>query len=148
MTPNGTAIRAIRAAQGRSLRSLADEAGISASFLGQVERGEKPASDDAVTRIARALDVPTDAITREGNPVNTAPEEDEVRLYTIAEAAVLIRMSAGWVKRAVAARAIPCTFVGLGAKKSVRFTLAHIRAIAAENEVVPPQYAERLAKTA
>lgn len=139
MTPNGTAIRAIRAAQQRSIRDVADAAGISTAYLSEVERG-RDASDDVIARIAQALDVPQDAITREG--ITVTEDDANLRLYNKQQAAQLLGMSVSWIKKAVAARSIPCTFVG----GQIRFTAAHLRAITEAGEVVPTQ--RQLARTA
>lgn len=135
MTPNGPSIRAIREAQHRSLRELAGAAGISPAFLSEIEHG-KGASDDATERIAEALGVPNAAITREGT-TNVASEDEELRLYTKEEAAALIRMSVSWVKKQAAARTIPCTFIGVGRGRQLRFSADHIRQIQRAGEVVP-----------
>jgi transcriptional regulator with XRE-family HTH domain len=51
----GARIRALRMAQRRTLRTLAAEAGVTESFLSQVERGVASPSIASVQRIARAL---------------------------------------------------------------------------------------------
>jgi transcriptional regulator with XRE-family HTH domain len=51
----GSRIRAIREAQGRSLRSVAETAGVSESFLSQVERGVASPSVASLRGIAEAL---------------------------------------------------------------------------------------------
>ena len=53
----GPAIRRLREGQGRSLRSLAEETGFSASFLSQVENGQASPSIASMERIATALGV-------------------------------------------------------------------------------------------
>ena len=53
----GTRIRTIRRARGRTLRQLADEAGVTESFLSQVEREVATPSIATVRRVARALDL-------------------------------------------------------------------------------------------
>lgn len=65
MTPNGTAIRAIRESKGISLRQLAGATGLHRSFISRVERGLSNASADSLRGIAAALAVSTKAITRE-----------------------------------------------------------------------------------
>lgn len=65
MTPNGAAIRVIRQLRGFGLRQLAELIGTNPSHVSRIERDERGASDDIVQRIADALDVPPDAITRE-----------------------------------------------------------------------------------
>ena len=51
----GARIRALRLARGSTLRKLAAEAGVTESFLSQVERGVASPSIASVQRIARAL---------------------------------------------------------------------------------------------
>jgi transcriptional regulator with XRE-family HTH domain len=51
----GARIRALRVARGATLRQLAGEAGVTESFLSQVERGVASPSIASVQRIARAL---------------------------------------------------------------------------------------------
>lgn len=51
----GARIRALRLAQGATLRQLAAQAGVTESFLSQVERGVASPSIASVQRIARAL---------------------------------------------------------------------------------------------
>lgn len=51
----GARIRTLRLAQGATLRKLAAEAGVTESFLSQVERGVASPSIASVQRIARAL---------------------------------------------------------------------------------------------
>lgn len=51
----GARIRALRLARGATLRQLAAEAGVTESFLSQVERGVASPSIASVQRIARAL---------------------------------------------------------------------------------------------
>jgi transcriptional regulator with XRE-family HTH domain len=65
VTPNGTAMRAIREAKGISLRQLAGATGLHRSFISRVERGLSGAGDDSLRGIAAALAVSTKAITRE-----------------------------------------------------------------------------------
>ncbi len=55
-------ISAFRAHRGVTLRDLAQETGISASYLSEIERGLKTGSLDALTRIARAFDTTVDAL--------------------------------------------------------------------------------------
>ncbi|MFC8155838.1 helix-turn-helix domain-containing protein [Streptomyces cinereoruber] len=65
MKANGAAIRALRRSKGWSVRHLACLAETHPSHLSRLERGLRGASEEALTGIARALDVPRDAITRE-----------------------------------------------------------------------------------
>jgi transcriptional regulator with XRE-family HTH domain len=68
VTPNGTAIRALREVQSLSLRSLATLAQTSPSQLSRIERGHVGAGDDVIHRLAKALAVPVDDITRPEGP--------------------------------------------------------------------------------
>ncbi|MFG2913294.1 helix-turn-helix domain-containing protein [Kitasatospora sp. NPDC048298] len=68
MTPNGTAIRTIRAACNVSLRELALRTGRDRSFLSRVERGLAGASEETIRAIAAALAVPVAALNREEQP--------------------------------------------------------------------------------
>ncbi|MFF2940262.1 helix-turn-helix domain-containing protein [Streptomyces niveus] len=84
MTPNGTAIMALRQVQSLTLRRLAELAETSASQLSRIERGKSGAGDDLLYRLAAALHVPIEDIIR-GAVMPTrelvAPEgttEDEV----------------------------------------------------------------------
>jgi len=65
VTPNGAAIRTIREARGFSLRRLAFLIGISPSTLSRIETGKRGTQLDIIPPIAKALDIPIEAITRE-----------------------------------------------------------------------------------
>ncbi|MFJ7048994.1 helix-turn-helix domain-containing protein [Streptomyces sp. NPDC101112] len=67
MTPNGAAIRAFREVRGHSVRHLAHLTELSPSTITRIEGEKRGSSDDTLKRIAAALDVPLEAITRE-NP--------------------------------------------------------------------------------
>ena len=58
-------ISAFRAHLGITLRDLAKQTGISASYLSEIERGRKPGSISALTRIAKAFDTTIDALVTE-----------------------------------------------------------------------------------
>lgn len=51
----GSALRELREERGLSLRQAAARAGMSAAFLGEVERGLKEASSETLARLAAAL---------------------------------------------------------------------------------------------
>jgi hypothetical protein len=57
-------VRVFREHRGHSLRVLAETAGVSPSYLSEIEAGKKPGSFDAMGRIAAALGVPLDLLTR------------------------------------------------------------------------------------
>ena len=54
----GTRIRALRAERGQTQMMLGRDAGLTATFIGQVERGQKSISIDSLYRVAAALRVP------------------------------------------------------------------------------------------
>lgn len=55
-------VRAFRDHHGLSLRDLAERAGISLSYLSEIEHGRKPESVATLTRIAEALGTTLDAL--------------------------------------------------------------------------------------
>ncbi len=55
-------VAAFRAHRGVSLRDLAEETGISASYLSEIERGRKRGSLTALARLAKAFDTTIDAL--------------------------------------------------------------------------------------
>jgi transcriptional regulator with XRE-family HTH domain len=54
----GEALRAIRLAQGRSLRDVSRSAQTSLGYISEIERGVKEASSELLAGIAASLDVP------------------------------------------------------------------------------------------
>ncbi|MFJ8842988.1 helix-turn-helix domain-containing protein [Streptomyces cyaneofuscatus] len=65
MTPNGAAIEAFREVRGYSVRQLARLAERHPSTITRIQNEEKGASPQTLDRIATALNVPVEAITRE-----------------------------------------------------------------------------------
>ena len=55
-------LAAFRNHRGLTLRGLAARTGIAASYLSEIERGRKPGSAAALSRIATALDTTVDAL--------------------------------------------------------------------------------------
>lgn len=53
----GSALRASRVAQGRTLRDVAKIARVSLGYLSEVERGQKEASSELLNSICAALDI-------------------------------------------------------------------------------------------
>ena len=53
----GSRVRAARRQQGLTQEKLADKAGISASFLGHIERGSRVASIDTLVDLCNAMNV-------------------------------------------------------------------------------------------
>jgi len=50
--------------RGYTVRGLAEVAGLSSSYLSEIENGHKPGGFDVMTRIAAALEVPLDLLVR------------------------------------------------------------------------------------
>jgi transcriptional regulator with XRE-family HTH domain len=53
----GSALRASRVAQGRTLRDVAKSARVSLGYLSEVERGQKEASSELLNSICSALEI-------------------------------------------------------------------------------------------
>jgi transcriptional regulator with XRE-family HTH domain len=154
VTPNGTAIKAIRQVQSLSLRDLAGLARTSASQLSRIERGQAGAGEELLCRLADALAVPVSDITQGGALTPTKTEDaaappkkpastrtvpypgtpdGEVFHYTPEEAAGFLPWSALQLRRKAYAREIP--FNDGGAR--VTFTGRDIREISAMTAVRP-----------
>ncbi len=58
----GSALRAARIEQGRTLRDVAKSARVSLGYLSEVERGHKEASSELLNAICSALDLSLSAI--------------------------------------------------------------------------------------
>lgn len=71
----GENIRALRRAKGLSQEQLALRADINASYMGQVERGDKNPTIDVLSRIAAALHTPLETIVNIHS--ENSPEESE-----------------------------------------------------------------------
>lgn len=118
MTPNGTAIRALRQVQSLSLRDLARLAQTTASQLSRIERSQSgQPSEELLRRLADALGVPVEDITR-GDPVPPKQKserevpypgtpEGEVFHYSPDEAAKFLPWSALQLRRKAHSREIP-----------------------------------------
>ena len=59
---------AFRNHRGLTLRGLAERTGIAASYLSEIERGRKPGSAAALSRISAALDTTIDALLSDVGP--------------------------------------------------------------------------------
>lgn len=55
-------LAAFRSYRGLTLRQLAESSGVTASYISEIERGIKPGSISALTRLANALDTTIDAL--------------------------------------------------------------------------------------
>jgi transcriptional regulator with XRE-family HTH domain len=78
----GARIRTLRQARGATLRELASRAGVTESFLSQVERGVASPSIASVQRIARALDHSIAELFTEDAPVGRVVRANERRRVT------------------------------------------------------------------
>src|SRR5579875_3510847 len=67
----GSRLREVRRARRRTLRHVADAAGISESFLSQIERGHSNASVATLRRIASVLGVRIGDLFDQGSPGGT-----------------------------------------------------------------------------
>lgn len=65
---------------------------------------------------------------------------DLIELYTIGEAAKLLRVPEGWLRKRVSAHAVPHTRLG----KHVRFTAEQLREITAKAELEPVSVPSRM----
>ena len=61
----GEVLRSTRAAQGRTLRDVSQEAAISLGYLSEIERGEKEASSELLAAVCGALEVPMSEVLAE-----------------------------------------------------------------------------------
>jgi transcriptional regulator with XRE-family HTH domain len=84
----GQRIRERRKQLGLSLRQLAGEAGLTASFLSQVERGLASPSIDSLRAISRALDVPMFYFLLEPNDHNPVIRHDQRRKLVIPQTGI------------------------------------------------------------
>ncbi|MEP0276130.1 MAG: cupin domain-containing protein, partial [Nitratireductor sp.] len=77
----GNRVRQLRRVRGRSLKELAQRAGLSIGFLSQIERGLSSASVRALARIAEALEVsigdvfPAEPPSDDGQRITASPSE-------------------------------------------------------------------------
>ena len=58
-------VRAFRDQHGLTLRQLSERSGVAASYLSEIEHGQKPGSVTALTRIAEAFGTTIDALVNE-----------------------------------------------------------------------------------
>lgn len=63
----GSTLRTLRETRGWGLGQLANEVGISYSYLSNIEAGRKPLTDKLLARVAKALEVEQIAIKRPGS---------------------------------------------------------------------------------
>lgn len=147
VTPNGTALRALRELRGYTLRELAHLTGLDHSYLSRLERELTQGSKDSIERIAQALQVPPPDITR-GEAVSTdtitttltdrkvphpATTEGAYFHYTAAEAAEFLPLNARQLRERVHRREIPFSEI----TRSIHFTGLDIREITEQYRVRP-----------
>lgn len=140
VTPNGPALEALRKAREVSIRELARRADLTHGFLSRLEREQTGASEDTIRRIAAALEVSPEVITR-GDDVPTKEKSKQRDVpapgteagayfhYTPEEAADWLPWSALQLKRKAYRREIPfnegaskITFTGLDIREISRMT--------------------------
>jgi transcriptional regulator with XRE-family HTH domain len=61
----GDVLREQRRSQGRTLREISAEAGVSLGYISEIERGQKEASSECLAAICAALDVPLSVVLGE-----------------------------------------------------------------------------------
>jgi transcriptional regulator with XRE-family HTH domain len=74
---NGAAIRALRVKDRRSANDMAQQVGLHPQALRNIENNTKPAGTETIRRIADLLNVPVEAITRNGAGICDEPAEAE-----------------------------------------------------------------------
>jgi len=83
----GSALRAARIEQGRTLRDVAKSARVSLGYLSEVERGHKEASSELLNSICSALDLSLSTILLDVATVVRGQEAPLVTLQVVETAA-------------------------------------------------------------
>jgi transcriptional regulator with XRE-family HTH domain len=83
----GSALRAARIEQGRTLRDVAKSARVSLGYLSEVERGHKEASSELLNAICSALDLSLSTILLDVATVVRAQEAPLITLQVVETAA-------------------------------------------------------------
>ena len=83
----GSALRAARIEQGRTLRDVAKSARVSLGYLSEVERGHKEASSELLNAICSALDLSLSTILVDVTNVVRAQEAPRPTLQVVETAA-------------------------------------------------------------
>ncbi|HLA80329.1 MAG TPA: helix-turn-helix transcriptional regulator [Thermoleophilia bacterium] len=83
----GLTVRRLRADRGFTLQALADESGVSKSYLGDIEKGRKNPTTDVIEAIADALGVPARELLYHAALDEDDPffEPEQLRLEDVAE---------------------------------------------------------------
>ncbi len=106
----GSTLRRHRQAQGRTLREVAAGAGVSLTYLSEVERGRKEASSEVLEAICAALDLVLSDV-----------------LFEVAEA--LVRLETGVVAPTVGSRTTPARPVPARAAAPAATEAPHARVL-------------------
>jgi predicted transcriptional regulator len=78
-----------------SVRGLADKIGLSATYVSKIERGELPASDDAVYRLAKALEVTPDELFAQAGKIDPNLEKQIAAHAAPVKMAAFLRTASG-----------------------------------------------------
>ena len=81
----GTRLRALRNERGQTQFDLGKDSGLTATFIGQVERGQKSISVDSLYRVASALKVPLGWLT--DIPAGRPPGPEAERIFALVASA-------------------------------------------------------------
>lgn len=93
----GETLRRVRVEQGRTLRDVAHEAGVSLGYLSEVERGRKEASSEVLAAMSRSLGVPVSQVLREAG--------ERLALVEIAAMGALVAPNGAHVRSAMRSEA-------------------------------------------
>jgi transcriptional regulator with XRE-family HTH domain len=83
----GLTVRRLRTDRGFTLQALADESGVSKSYLGDIEKGRKNPTTDVIEAIAMALGVPARELLYHAALDDDNPffEPEQLELESVAE---------------------------------------------------------------
>jgi transcriptional regulator with XRE-family HTH domain len=134
----GQAIRTLREERGMTLETLAESAGISASYLSEVERGLKRPSSDVVAKIAEAFGMLPSGFLEYVESLSSLAAHD-----------VEARMESPRARRAyLASPAAPAAEPAWSARsdRTLRLLMSHARQLEAEDLKTLVDIARRLIK--
>ncbi len=105
----GERLRLVRLARGKTLAETAQQAGLSASYLADIERGRSGPSLDALRKIAKALNYSVAALYHAGDPVLSAKLRQLRSSIGLSQAdlARRVRVSPGLVSQLERGRVLP-----------------------------------------
>lgn len=78
-----------------SVRGLAEKIGLSATYLSKIERGELPASDETVYKLAKALDVTADELFAQAGKIEPRLEKQIAAHEAPVKMAAFLRTASG-----------------------------------------------------